>query len=67
MQISVEVSQEIQHEAAARGVPVHGFVEMLLERGLEAIHDRSSVSNAVERIRALRRPDVAPASAEILR
>jgi hypothetical protein len=59
MQISVEVSSEVQNEAATRGVPVYTFVEMLMERGLESMRDRSSVANAVDRIRALRKPEIA--------
>ena len=57
MQISVEVSSEIQREAEVRGIPVPMFVETLLQRGMEVVCDNASVSNAVERIRALRRPD----------
>ncbi len=56
MQISVEISSQMQQEAAMRGLPIHAFVELLLERGLESLLDRSSVASAVERIRALRKP-----------
>lgn len=58
MQISVEISSQMQQEATARGLPLHAFVELLLERGLESLRDRSSVASAVERIRALRMPEV---------
>ena len=58
MQISVEITSQMQQEAATRGLPLHAFVELLLERGLESLRDRSSVASAVERIRALRKPEV---------
>ena len=59
MPISVEVSTDVQQEAATRGMPVFAFVELLMQRGLESLRDTSSVSSAVERIRALRRTDPA--------
>ena len=58
MQISVEITSQMQQEAASRGLPIHAFVELLLKRGFESLLDRSSVASAVERIRALRKPVV---------
>jgi hypothetical protein len=62
MQISIEISGEIQQEAATRGIPIFTFVEELVERGLDSMRNSNSVSNAVERIRALRRVDSLPGS-----
>ena len=59
MQISVEISSQMQQEAAMRGLPIHAFVELLVERGFESLLDRSSITSAVERIRALRKPVIA--------
>jgi len=60
MQVTVEISDEISKEAASRGIPVIDFVEMLIGRGLDAIIDRGSLNDAIERIRALRSSTAAP-------
>ena len=53
MQVSVEVSDEIRRDAESRGMPVIDYVEMLIAKGQEAMRRGDSVSNAMERIRAL--------------
>ena len=59
MKISIEVSAEIQREAANRGIPVFAFVQSLIEQGLESMRDSSTVASAVDRIRALRKAEPA--------
>lgn len=56
-QISVEVSPQIQNEAATRSLPVHVFVGQLLEAGMHALYEKQAIASAVDRIRALRRSD----------
>lgn len=56
MQISVEVTDPIRHEAEARGLPVIDYIELLIERGRQALQEGPDVSGAIERIRALRSP-----------
>jgi hypothetical protein len=53
MQITVDISEGIRHEAEAQGIPLIEFVESLIARGLEVMPARASVSSAIERIRAL--------------
>jgi hypothetical protein len=54
MQVTVTVSDEIVHEAGERGLQVSDFVEQLVDKGFERAKDNSTVSSAIERIRALR-------------
>jgi hypothetical protein len=54
MQISVDVTEEMRREAELRELPIIDYVEILLERGRQALQDDSVLSNAIERIRALR-------------
>lgn len=54
MQVTVTVSDEIVHEAGERGLQVSDFVEQLVDKGFEHAKDNSTVSSAIERIRALR-------------
>ena len=54
MQISVEVTDELRREAESRGLPLIDYVEFLVDRGRRAIQDESTLSGAIERIRALR-------------
>jgi hypothetical protein len=54
MQIAVEITDEMRREAESRGMPVIDYVEMLMARGQKAVQDDSAVTNAIERIRALR-------------
>lgn len=54
MQVPVEVSVEMRQEAESRGLPVIDYVEMLVERGRQAVKEDTTVTSAIERIRALR-------------
>lgn len=54
MQISIEVTEEMRREAESRGLPLIDYVEMLMERGRQAIQEPSAVSSAIARIRSLR-------------
>jgi hypothetical protein len=54
MQIPVEVTDEIRREAESRGLPLIDYVELLLDRGRRALQDETTLSGAIERIRALR-------------
>jgi hypothetical protein len=54
MQIPVEVTDEIRREAETRGLPVIDYVELLVNRGRRALQDETTLSGAIERIRALR-------------
>jgi hypothetical protein len=54
MKILVEVADEVSREAAERELAPEAYVEMLIERGREAVNDRGAVDSAIERIRALR-------------
>ena len=54
MRVSVEVTEEMRREAESQGLPVMEYVEKLIARGRQAGHDAAVVSNAIERIRALR-------------
>jgi hypothetical protein len=54
MQITVTVSDAIVREAGDRGLPVIDFVEALIDKGMIAAKERPVLSNAMERIRALR-------------
>ncbi|MDE3201809.1 MAG: hypothetical protein KGN79_12915 [Acidobacteriota bacterium] len=57
MQVSVEVTAEIRGEAEARGLPIVDYIELLIERGRQALQGNETVSSALERIRALRSSD----------
>jgi hypothetical protein len=54
MQITLNISESIVREAAVRGVPVIDFVESLIDKGMLDSKERPQLSNAMERIRALR-------------
>ena len=54
MQITITVSDAIVREAGDRGLPVIDFVESLMDKGMIAAKERPVLSNAMERIRALR-------------
>ncbi|HEU5349960.1 MAG TPA: hypothetical protein VFU55_00065 [Terracidiphilus sp.] len=54
MQISVEVTEELRGEAESRGLPLIDYVEFLVDRGRRVLQDESTLSGAIERIRALR-------------
>jgi hypothetical protein len=54
MQITLNISELIVREAGVRGVPVIDFVESLIDKGMLDSKERPELSNAMERIRALR-------------
>lgn len=54
MQVMVDVTDEMRREAEARGLAVVDYVELLLAQGRDRLNQGSSVSGAIERIRALR-------------
>lgn len=60
MMITVTVSDEIVREAQNRNMQVTEFVEMLIDKGREVATQRPAVNSAMERIRALRTPSIAP-------
>jgi hypothetical protein len=59
MIISIVIPDNVAREAQNRKLPVEEFVDMLIDKGMETINSRPTVSNAIERIRALH-SDVAP-------
>lgn len=54
MEITVTVPEEIVREAGVRGLPVIDFLESLIDKGFNAEKERPALTNAMERIRALR-------------
>ncbi len=60
MQITVTVSDAIVREAGVRGLPVSEFVELLIDKGMVHAKEPQVLSNAIERIRALRSSSVDP-------
>jgi hypothetical protein len=54
MQVSIDVTNEMRREAESRGLPIIDYVELLIEKGRQAMPADASVSSAIERIRALR-------------
>lgn len=54
MQLTITVSDEILREAEARSLSAADFVDMLIDKGFAAVSERATVSNAIDRIRALR-------------
>jgi hypothetical protein len=54
MQITVTVSDALVREAGVRGLPVIDFVELLIDKGMNATAERPVLNSAIERIRALR-------------
>lgn len=54
MLITLSVSDAIVREAGVRGLPVVDYVEFLIDKGLTAAKERPVLSDAIERIRALR-------------
>ena len=59
MQISIEVTPPMQHEAEMRGLPIGSFIQQLLDLGMSALQDQTHVRSAMERIRALRQSEAA--------
>ena len=60
MQINLTISDEIVREASVRNLPVIDFVESLVDRGHIAAKEGPVLSNAMERIRALRFASLEP-------
>jgi hypothetical protein len=56
MQITVTISDEIVRMAGDRGLPIIDFVESLIDKGMGEVEEDPGLSNAIERIRALRSP-----------
>ena len=54
MQITLTVSDSIVREAGKRGLPVIDYIEVLIDKGVTASRERPAMSDAIERIRALR-------------
>ncbi len=54
MQVTVTISDAVVREAGARGLPIIDFVESLIDRGQAAESAPPVLSNAIDRIRALR-------------
>jgi hypothetical protein len=57
MQVSVDVSDAMRREAESRGLPIIDYVELLVEKGRQAMGEGAVVSSALERIRALSSKD----------
>ncbi len=60
MIISVTVPEAVIRAAQDRNMPVEEFVDMLIDKGMDKATGRPMVSNAIERIRALRTEIVTP-------
>jgi hypothetical protein len=56
MIISITVPDAVAREAQKQNKPIEEFVDALIDKGMEMATNRPTVSNAIERIRALR-PD----------
>jgi hypothetical protein len=54
MQITLEVSPQIQQEAEHRGLSVEAFVQQLLEQAFASLAGQHVLRSAVDRIRSLR-------------
>ena len=54
MQITLTVSDALVREAGIRGLPVIDYIEMLIDKGSAASRERPAMSDAIQRIRALR-------------
>jgi len=60
MIISVTVPEAVIRAAQDRNMPVEEFVDTLIDEGMEKATGRPIVSNAIDRIRALRTGSVVP-------
>jgi hypothetical protein len=60
MIISVTVPEAVIRGAQDRNISVEEFVDMLIDQGMEKATGRPTMSNAIERIRALRTEIIAP-------
>ena len=50
----MDVTDEMRRDAEARGMPTIDYVDFLIAKGRQAMTDGAAISNAIERIRALR-------------
>jgi hypothetical protein len=57
MQVSVDVTDEMRRDAESRGLPIIDYVELLIDKGRQSMGEGAALSNAMERIRALRSKD----------
>jgi hypothetical protein len=57
MQVSVDVTDEMRREAEIRGMPVIDYLDLVILKGRQALNEGPALSNALERIRALRGKD----------
>jgi hypothetical protein len=62
MQVSVDVSDAMRREAESRGLPIIDYVELLVEKGRQAMGEGAVLSSALERIRALSSKDTSSRS-----
>jgi hypothetical protein len=62
MQVSVDVSDAMRREAESRGLPIIDYVELLVEKGRQAMGEGAVLSSALERIRALSSKDISSRS-----
>jgi hypothetical protein len=53
MQVSVDVTDDMRREAEARGLPIIDYIEFLIDKGRKSLGEGATLSNAMERIRAL--------------
>jgi hypothetical protein len=54
MQVSVDVTDEMRRESEIRGMPVIDYLDLVIVKGWRALNEGPALSNALERIRALR-------------
>jgi hypothetical protein len=54
MQVSVEITDEMRREAEIRGIPVIDYLDLVILKGRQYLNESPVLSNAMERIRALR-------------
>jgi hypothetical protein len=54
MQVSVEITDEMHREAEIRGIPVIDYLDLVILKGRQYLNESPVLSNAMERIRALR-------------
>jgi hypothetical protein len=55
--VSVDVTEEMPREAEMRGLLQIDYLALLIVKGRQALNDAPALSNALERIRALRGKD----------
>jgi len=57
MQVSVDVTDEMRREAEVRGISVIDYLDLVIVKGRQSLNELPGMSNALERIRALRGKD----------